>query len=439
MDLKDAYSLISLGNLYSAVMAVNTQLGLFQYNVLFFGLGVSSDVFLKTLNHINNGLVGAGMHQNDVGLFVVSPFTLSPSIPNIFYWGHNFHVCSYLLGFSSVPASISLLSSFPSSTSAHEFRPVHCGPEYCSWFVPVSSPNAVYLAYISSSNTPSCSGFHEKMLRVYRMCFGRTLSSSHIHLRDISQLSLIHFRKEISAVLKQRDIPVICISRRLLNTNIGYQQIRRKVLGVHWSVRCIHKVWFEIHFTKVGELEALKYIYHPRQSVSKTSATLVPSWSTTPIYYNYEINIHRRIFWFSVQNDQSIQYIWWRRSFLSAESTHKTSWTCTWYAKVICSHIICFVYNKKWRSPVLFSHRDRLSVTHSEVFCYKDRIVILPNPSSSVRADFHPLHLIIDKMKSLERINSPWHELNPDIGKIVKNGGKFLHKMVFLDSWRLRQ
>ncbi|VDP51602.1 unnamed protein product [Schistosoma curassoni] len=93
----------------------------------------------------------------------------------------------------------------------------------------------------------------------------------------------------IGAVLEQEGRPVICVSRKLTVTKQGYSQTQREALAVFWSVKGLHKYLFGRKFTNVTDHEALKFIYHPEKSLTRSSAAMVQRRSIALSAYDYTV------------------------------------------------------------------------------------------------------------------------------------------------------
>ena len=175
----------------------------------------------------------------------------------------------------------------------------------------------------------------------------------------------------------------------------------REALAVYWAVQRLHKYLFGTPFTIVTDHEALKFIYNPYKSLSRSSADMVQRWSIALSAYNYSIQ-HR-----SAKQIQHVDYL--SRSSTGSTDTNKSDClllqplpvshsdlirdTKRYFAPVLSALKKRWTPNVKHRFPQFYAGREELSVTPDSILCLNDRIVIPPTLRQTVLNDIHSGHL----------------------------------------------
>ena len=456
IDLKDAYLQIPLNTTSSALTTINTPYGLFRYNFLPFGLNVSPAIFQNVMNEITAGIFGVSVYQDDVIIhaptkalhderlrmllerFCLKHVAINPS--KCTFSMSKFACLGYLIdetGFRPDPSRFSQLSNATSPTNFDELRSLLGSLQYYSRFIPTFSDKAESLFHLQSQQNFVWTNVHEQALRSLL-----TFLSTDAILRPFSPKLLSTVITDasptgIGAVLEQDGHPVLCISRRLSSAERGYSQTQREALAVFWAVNRLHKYLFGLHFCIVSDHEALKFIYHPHQSLSKSSAAMVQRWAISLSAYNYTIQ-HKPanhiphadyLSRYSSSDEVGdldcllVQPLPIGRQDLIAD-------TRKYFGSIMSTITKGWNTIQKKKFPEFFKHREEISVTPDGILCLNDRVIIPPTLRSAVLDDLHSGHLGIEKMKSLARLTCWWPELNLDLNRVAKNCSQCHHKFI---------
>jgi transposase InsO family protein len=247
----------------------------------------------------------------------------------------------------------------------------------------------------------------------------------------------------LGAILEQDGYPVICISRRLSSAERGYSQTQREALAVFWAIKRLHKFLFGIQFHLVTDHQALKFIFAPDKSISRTSTAMVNRWAIQLSAYNYTIEyrsgkliphadfLSRYSAFENYKNNSFlIQPLPISRSELANE-------TRKYYSDLLSAirHGWKNIHKKKYHQ--MYTQRNDISVSPDKILSIGDRMIIPPTLRKAVLQDLHSGHLGSDKMKSLARLTCWWPEINSDIINYSKECDKCMHKDFHKPSdWR---
>ena len=248
--------------------------------------------------------------------------------------------------------------------------------------------------------------------------------------------------------MEQNGHPVVCVSRRLTPAEQGYAQTHREALAVYWAVKRLHKYLFGHPFTIVTDHEALKFIFDPQKSLSRSSAAMVQRWSISLCAYEYQI-VHR-----SAKHIPHADYISRQSLPPSSEDNSSSSLlvqplpvsrydlirdTRRYYGSVMSAIKNGWTVQTRKKFLTHFQHRDELSVTPDGLLCFNDRVVIPPTLCKAVLDDLHSGHLGIEKMKSLARLTCWWPTIDSDISRKARDCSQCYHKIRSLPTLGLFQ
>ena len=93
----------------------------------------------------------------------------------------------------------------------------------------------------------------------------------------------------IGGMLEQDGKPVICISRKLTQSERGYSQTQKEALALIWCIKRLHKFLYGISFTIVTDHQSLLHIFHPHKSLQKGTSHMLQRWATDLSQYKYDI------------------------------------------------------------------------------------------------------------------------------------------------------
>ena len=456
IDLKDAYLQLPLSSESSLLTTINTPFGLFKYNFLPFGLSPSPAIFQRVIDSIIQGLNGVAVYQDDVIVHADSDDQHDDRLLKLFrkfaevniainpkkciFKVSKIQCLGYTIdanGYRPNPDKMNAIVKVQSPTNMHELRSLLGSVQYYSRFIPNFSQKAYCLFDLLSAKSFRWETKHETSLRHIL-----NILQSETVLRTFSPNAKTTLITDASpfglgAILEQNGFPIICISRRLSVAEKGYAQTQREALAVYWAVKRLHKYLFGIKFTIISDHEALKFIYNPSKSLSKSSAAMVQRWCIALSAYNYEIK-HQR-----ARTIQHVDHL----SRMPTETSDPMNEDCLliqplpfsrenliqntrkYYSTIISAIHKGWSIDKKKKYPEFYRRREELSTTPDGVLCMQDRAVIPPNLRQLVLQDMHSGHLGIDKMKSLARMSCWWPNMDIDITRTAKECTRCLHKI----------
>ena len=97
------------------------------------------------------------------------------------------------------------------------------------------------------------------------------------------------FEKTIGAVLTQKDLSVINISRNLTSAEQNYSNIERKTLPVVFAVTRIRQFLLGWKFTLRIDHKPLQYIYNPSNEIPKVVSARLERWAITLMTFNCDV------------------------------------------------------------------------------------------------------------------------------------------------------
>lgn len=444
IDLTNAFLQIPLAEDSKEVTTINTIWGLYSYNFLPFGLNISPGIFQQSIDEIIRGLDGVKSYQDDLLVFGktqqqhnirlsklltrLNQFNVKINAKKSMFNVPKVHYLGYVIdanGISPDSDRVAAVANAPNPTNVKELRSLLGFMQYYSKFVPHFSTKAEPLFQLSTQLPQSFqwSTAHSNCLKglIHDITNGISLQSFQPGLNsrvivDASEVGL-------GAVLEQQDLPILCISRRLSQTEKGYSQTQKEALAIKWALQRLHKFLFGSKFVIVTDHKALEYIFSPSNSASKTKSNMLQRWALEISAYNYTIEhapgkrIPHADFLSRYSNflpdDTStecytINPLPFDRNFLISE-------TKAFYGPVLAGLRNGWSVSGKKRFPQLYNRREELSMSVDGVIQLNDLILIPPACRQSILAHLHDGHMGRDKMKSLARLLCWWPTINADI------------------------
>ena len=246
----------------------------------------------------------------------------------------------------------------------------------------------------------------------------------------------------IGAVLEQENHPILFISRKLSQSEIGYSQTMKEALAIIWAVKRLHKYVYGTMFDIVTDHKALKFIFSPTRITNSNSLSMLSRWAISLSIYNYNIifkkgseiptadflsrfafhdksdNLHF-VCPFPISRNLLIQET--RKAFGGILSSVQRGWS----------------NSMKKRHPELYKRRELLSVSPDNVISFEERILVPPTLRQELLQYLHCNHMGRDKMLSSARSICWWPNLAQDITSLIKDCQPcgFKPKLSQLSNW----
>jgi len=447
LDLSNAFLQLPINDKAQELTTIITPIGLFRYNFLPFGLNISPGLFQITINKILYGLENVIAYQDDILVYGSNPSDHDEKLlkvlrrldqynvrinakksvlrqPSISYLGYKLSS----QGISPDPNRVKVLHEAKSPSNTKELRSALGGLQYYSRFIPNFSTIAEPLFSLQTAEHFIWKQEHEKAFReiLHKVTSSPTLKC----YKFLDPVTIIVDASEtgIGGVLEQHKHPVICVSRRLTQSEKKYSQTQKEALAIVWVVKRLHKFIFNKKFTLISDHRALQFIFHPEQSLSKCSSAMLSRWAIALSAYNFDI---------AYKPGSSIpqaDFLSRYSSFENVKEKHKSFFitplpinknklileTRLAYGALISSLKRGWSQRTKLKFPKLYKRREDLSLTPDGIILVGDATLIPPLLRKEVLQYLHSSHLGTEKMKSLARMTCFWPDLTNDIIRTVK-------------------
>ncbi|MEO0454924.1 MAG: RNase H-like domain-containing protein, partial [Verrucomicrobiota bacterium] len=426
---------------------LNTPFGLYAVKFLPFGLSVSSSVFQAIINDIISGLPNVLAYQDDLIVFTRSGEDHQRAVRDLLERLLQFNVrinkekssffkdeityLGYVLGKDGIqpdPTKFQPIVDAPEPTNSAQLHSILGSLQYYSRFVANFAEEASCLFELCRKDTDFVwTDEHSAALRKLKTAvFNKRLKS--FNPNEQSTLVCDASEHSIGGVLEQNGCPIICVSRKMSVSEVGYSQTQREALAIHWCVKRLHKFLFGTRFRIVTDHSALAHILHPSASVSKATSHMLQRWSLRLSMYEYEIEYR--------EGKKIPQADFLSRYARCSDSVDPGQTALFLNPLPIDAHVLR-QETKRFYGPVLqalrngwsprarkqfrdlYVLRDELNISSDEFLLFRDRTIIPPVLRGQILNHLHVGHISIEKMKSLSRLLCFWNSINQDIKSFV--------------------
>ena len=442
IDLENAFLQIPLDESSQELTTLVTPFGLYSMKFLPFGWHVSSSVFQAVINDVIDGLPNVISYQDDLLVYATDEKEHDKALHQLLERLIAFNVrinksksifrvkeityLGYLVtseGIQPDPSKFLPITSADEPRNQQELRSILGCLQYYSRF----SSNFAHIAACLFDLCKKDCDFewqecHSQALeQLKNEIFNKRLKPFSMSSQS-TRLVCDASERAIGGVLEQDGSPVICISRKLSESEVGYSQTQKEALAIHWCVKRLHKYLYGLKFTIVTDHRSLIHIFNPRGSISKATSNMLQRWSWRLSSYDYDVEF---------QNGTRIPQADFLSRFAKAEAdadsnalfvqplpidssliSHETK-RC--YGPVLRAVRGGWSAKAKRQFHELYVIREDLSVSLEGHLIFKELTIIPPCLRKQIMSHLHIGHVGVEKMKSLARLLCWWPTINSDL------------------------
>jgi len=463
VDLTNAFLQIPLDEDSKQITTINTPWGLFQYQFLPFGLHVSSGIFQSVIDRILSGLQGVRAYQDDIFVFgrdkdqhdrnllellrILNKYNVKINARKSEFSLQRLKYLGYIVDGTGISADLDRIRALrlsPKPTTGEQLRSFLGFAQYYSKFVPNFSDVAFKLFDQAKMDELN---WTNDMDEAYNTLMDALLNSRVLRSFQLGLPSVLVVdasQHSIGAVLEQEHHPVICISRKLSTAERNYSQIQKEALAIYWAVVRLHKYLYGTDFQIVTDHRALRYIFDPESSLSKSTTSMIQRWGLHLSAYRYTI-LHKpgkEI----AQADFLSRFAYSEDPIPGEEQSLMTSTlpitrdkiikeTRLAYAPVLAGLRHGWSTSAKRTFPKLYARRNDLQLHADGVLSFNDKTVIPPACRAALLQHLHSGHLGRDKMISLARYICWWPSISTDIRSYARDCNRCQRKPNTHPTW----
>lgn len=455
IDLENAFLQLPLDDQSKELTTINTSFGLYAFNFLPFGTNVSPSIFQGVMNDVIKDLPNVLAYQDDLIVFSrdrkehqehvkallgrLVDFNVRINKTKSVFFTDQIVYLGYLLnrdGLQPDPDKFKPILDAPEPETQEALHSILGSLQYYSRFLPSFADLAAPLFELCRKDAEfRWTNTHSNALQKLKsLIFHKKLKL----FNPNAPTSLIcdASEKAIGGMLEQDGCPVICVSRKLSESETRYSQTQKEALAIHWCLKRLHKFLFGLKFTIITDHRALVHIFSPTSPVSKTTTNMLQRWALRLSQYDYDIQFQKGskipqadfLSRYSLHEDPPkyssallinplpvspenlIQGT--KESFGTVLRSLKNGWSCR--------------ARKQFRE--FYVNRDELSISVEGYLCFRERVVIPPILRKEILVHLHQGHIGIEKMKSIARLTCWWPTLNADIHNFFKSCEKCRQK-----------
>jgi len=447
IDLQNAFLQVPLSDEAQKLTTINTPFGLYRYVCLPFGLSVSPGIFQQVVDSIIDNLQGVISYQDDLIVYGKSEEDHNAKLQTLLHRLIKYNVkvnsekslycvnsLTYLgvklsgMGITPDPKQVEALTNMPSPNDHKQLRSTLGLLQFYSKFIDKFSTIVEPLFALQNTEKFNWQTIHEESLRQIIKIITSLPVLAYFNPTKHSVLTTDASDTGLGACLEQDGKPVIFISRRLSASEQGYSTTQKEALCIYWAVKRLHKYLFGLNFTLCTDHEALKHIFDPKQSLSKSTSSMLLRWSIFLSGYQYSIlyrpgkRIPHSDFLsrYSFQEKAPLNSPSFFLSTLPIDRNHLIDETRSYYGSVISALRNGWSLSAKKRFADLYQRREEMSLAPDNIIFIKDLMLIPPSCRKTVLEYLHQGHMGRDKMKSLARLSCWWSDINRNIEDYVR-------------------
>jgi len=449
IDLSNAFHQIPLNKRSQELTTITTPYGMFRYRFLPFGLNISPGVFQSVINSVLTGLKNCIAYQDDILVFGkdhiqhdqflrqvlrrLNDANVQINSKKSIFSKQTISYLGYLLskhGISPDPKRIEAikLASYPVNHT--QLRSIIGILQYYSRFISGFATIAEPLFKCQCAEK-----FHwgKEQIAAFHTLVDKVCSQPVLKCYSFKEPVVVTVDASetgIGGVLEQNKFPVICVSRRLSKSEVNYSQTQKEALAIVWVIKRLHKFLFGRKFKIITDHNSLKYIFNPKQSLSKCTSAMLSRWVITLSAYQYEIehspgrlipqaDFMSRYSKFSYEEKAKLT-----ANFITPLPINRNDLINE--TKIGLSPLLNAL-RKGWTSitmrkfPKIYQLREETCVTADGLILVKDVPLIPPTCRHSILTFLHSGHLGLQKMKSLARQACFWPDMYNDLKRTMVN------------------
>lgn len=447
VDLENAFLQIPLDVESQELTTLITPFGLYSMRFLPFGWHVSSSVFQAVMDDIIKDLPNVVSYQDDLLVYASDEKEHDVALARLLERLIKYNVrinkgksvfrmkeityLGYMIsskGIQPDPEKFNPILSAADPKTQHELHSILGCLQYYSRFSPDFARIAAGLFDLCRKGSEfNWEKHHSEALRhLKEEIFSKKLKPFSM-VAKTTRLICDASEHAIGGMIEQEGSPVICVSRKLSASEVGYSQTQKEALAIHWCVKRLHKFLCGHHFTIVTDHRSLIHIFDPRGSISKGTSNMLQRWSWRLSSYDYDVEFQRGVSIpqadflsrFAKSDDSSSTNVLFTQPLpIGAASISRETKRC--YGPILAAIRRGWSAKAKRQFRQFYVNREELSVTIEGHLAFRELIVIPPCLRRQMMQHLHIGHVGVEKMRSLARLLCWWPTINSDIQNFSK-------------------
>ena len=448
IDLTNAFLQVPIHPDSQELTTINTPFGLYKFKFLPFGLSVSPTIFQDIMDSIIQDLNGVVAYQDD--LLVFSPqkeehdkllhallirlkdknvkINVDKSIfgaTELTFLGHKVSGN----GICPDPSRLTPVINAPLPVNKTQLKSLLGCLQYYSRLVQNFAQKAAVLNDLLRVDNFVWTKAHTNAVQIIKNDILECTHLSPFNMRIPIEVIVDASDYGVGGVLEQQGRPIICISRKLNDSERGYSQVQKEALAIVWAVKRLRKFLIGNKFTIVTDNRAVQFIFGVNKSICNASSSMIQRWAVFLSGFDYSI-VHRPgkeipqsdfLSRFAQQEDSPTKTTALLVQPLIIPREKIVQETKRFFGPVIAGIRRGWSNSAKKKFQNLLPYRDELSVTSDGVICRRDLVLVPPTLRKEILEHLHVGHVGADKMKSLARLTCFWPGIDNDILRFVKN------------------
>lgn len=312
LDLRNAYQQVEVEEGSREYLTINTQLGLYRYTRLPFGVSSAPAIFQECMDKILAGLSGVGCYLDDIiitgkddeehlenlqkVLDRLRQFGLRLKRSKCVFFADSVEYLGYHVNAEGIHPSKARVEAIKTASPPRNMSEVHSFvgiANYYRKFVPQLASILEPIDDLKKADdfqwTPECQQAFEEVSEILSSGALLVYFDPGKEITLAVDASPYGIGAVISHVTPDGDKPIAYASRKLNKAETNYSQLEKEALAIVYGVRTFHQYLCGKRFILLTDHKPLTYLFGPKKGIPVLAASRLQRWAILLSGYVYDI------------------------------------------------------------------------------------------------------------------------------------------------------